>query len=372
MGKSEAGGEEGYFRVSLQAARAIAAGSSDPEVLAALVVQRRFAFGLRRELTAAGAKKIGAALGITRRRAGKKLDSLLALRTGPRGETATVYTAAEWNQLTGQSVGTMRRNAPVYVFPDDEGLDAYLPAELVPPYEARSFLAPICEQAPRLALDVVQLLLLAYAATSYGDFLGADPDAFAAHAWSTEGESAGFRLGCFGSDQGRHYWLVREDDLPAVAPEAVTWLAWAGKHEQRFQSALAYCLGRGLVQRAAIVSDQGGRLLYPLTLYGDPHRALLAPFGIKGFGARWQQQARAAGLSVAEQLADVQMRGQSPGLSVCVTTDPEPPRIKTVFAPGYLARTPDNLTGLELAARQCQKWQNAHFQAVQAVQAFPV
>ena len=349
----------GYFRVPIATAQAIATANPDPDLLAAWLVLRRFAYGTKRELTAAGAKKIAASLGMTRPRAGGLLRSLLAIRFGERGESAVMMTARDWNEATGQSVPAMRGNAPVYVTPNPGGDSAYLPDLLIPPGDTRSYLADLCELDAELGLDALRVVLHAHHNTSCGDFIGADPDTFACTRWVSEGVATGdSELGLIGSTKGRHYWLVMEADSNTATWPAIE-AATGGRtdsHVQRFWAGLSAVTRRGLLCRIAIVSDARGRLLYPLWVYGDSHRTRLEQLGIAGDLARkFHRVATRAGFEPASVLASEAMSGET-GVFVCATPTASAPIIRTVYVPTLVAPTPDNMAGMADVAELARKW----------------
>lgn len=350
----------GYFRVPIATAQAIATANPDPDLLAAWLVLRRFAYGRQRELTAAGAKKIAASLGMTRPRAGGLLRNLLAIRFGKRGESAVMMTAADWNETTGQSVPAMRGNAPVYVMPTLGGDSAYLSDLLIPPGDTRSYLAGLCDLDAELGLDALRVLLHAHHTTSCGDFIGADPDTFACTNWVSEGISAGgCELGLIGSTKGRHYWFVMEADSNEATWSAIE-AATGGRtdaHAERFWAGLSAVTRRGLLCRIAIVSDARRRLLYPLWVYGESHRTRIEQLGIAGDLARkFHRQATGAGFEPASDLAsDAMMNGET-GVFVCATPTANAPIIRTVYVPTLVAPTPDNMAGMDAVADLTRKW----------------
>jgi len=152
MSETPASNSARYFRAPLEIACAIKEAAGDPDALAAWLVMRRFTYGHKRELTCAGAKKVGAALGISRPRADRIIKSLLALRFGAKGDGIALATARDWNAATGHKVAPMKAMAPVYVSPEEGDEMAYLPDLLIPPGEARSPLADLCSLDPMLGL----------------------------------------------------------------------------------------------------------------------------------------------------------------------------------------------------------------------------
>lgn len=350
-----------YFRVPMAAAQAITSETGDPDALAAWLVLRRFAYGHQRELTCAGAKSIAGALGVTRQLAAPRLlRALLAVRYGERGADSVLMTAADWNAVTGHKVPAMKGNAPVYVLPDPMGENAYLPDLLIPPAGERSWFAGLCELEQGPALDAVRLLLTAYQLTSYADFFGADPDRFARDEWDLEGESRGYALGHIGTADGQHFWLARERDRSFTEWSAVEHLAGGRPDEStaRFWAAINKLCTVGLLFRAAVVSDQRGRLLYPLWVYGASHRARLAELGVNGdLATRFQRRANRAGLEAAEYMAfDASGEREHTGLFILATKTPSAPVLRTVYAPTLTAPTPDNLAGLARVAELESKW----------------
>jgi len=353
----------GYFRVSLPVAAALVDATEDPEILAAWLVLRRYAFGKQRELTAAGAQSIAAALSISRYRAGGILRRLLRLRYGER-ESAFIMSAADWNAATGHKVPPMRGNACVYVMPAPVGDCAYLPDLLIPSGGGPSWLAGLCEGDNAAAeLDALRLLLHLHAVISCADFIGADPGAFPWTKWSTDGDHEGFELGHAGEHRGRHYWLVAETDrnvMQWTTIKAVTG-GLTETHQARFWAALKLLMERGLLYRIAIVSDARGRLRYPLWVYGESHRARLQAQGICPDLARaFQRQASRARLDAPFELMSHVLSNDiegGSGLFLCATATPNPPIIRTVYAPTFIAPTPENMQGIQAVAALCRTWE---------------
>ncbi len=351
----------GYFRVPMTTMRAIVDANPDPDALAAWLILRRFAYGSRRELTSTGAKKIAGALSMTRPRAKKLILGLLAIRYGERGESAVLMTASDWNAATGHDVPITRGAAPVYVMPDPGGDYAYLPDLLIPPGDGvRCYLADLCEPHPVAGLDTLRLLIQVHAAVSCGDFLGADPGAFARTEWELDGTHSDFELGHIGVANGRHYWLAREADLPSTEWAAIEAVAGGREesHAERFWAALAIATERGLLFRIAIVSDPRGRLLYPLWAYGVSHRDRLADLGVMADLARcFHRKATSAGLDTAEELGFRAGTESGTGLFICATATAAQPTIRTVYAPTFIAPTRDNMAGMATVACLSHKWQ---------------
>lgn len=353
------GAGNGYFRLPLVTLREIAEATEDADALAAWMILRRFAYGHKRELTAAGAKKIGGSLGIGWRRAGGLLRDLLAIRYGQRGEEAVLVPAGEWNAAHGHKVPEMKVNAPVYVMPDPGGMCAYLPDLLVPAGNgARCSLAGLCDLDAETALDALRLLVHAHAVTSCGDFIGADPMAFCRREWELQGSDGEFELGHIGQAGRRHYWLTREADADSGSWEAIE-AATGGReepHAERFWRALRELCRQGLLYRIAIVSDARDRLRYPLWIFGDSHRGRMESLGIVGLAPALHREATRAGCEEAEALAAmVVMEGDDSGLFIAASDTAAPPIIRTVYVPTLLAPTPDNVAGLDAVARLCGK-----------------
>lgn len=367
--------KDGYFRVPLDTAHAIVRVDPDPELLVAWLVLRCYAFGNARELTAAGAKKIATALGISRPRAGKLLQRLLALRYGKRGAQAVIMTAADWNDTTGPSVPLRRGPGPVYVMPDPGGEQAYLPMLLIPGGDARSPLADLCDlDNPILGLDSLNALLLAYHATSLQDFCGADPELFASYDdWKLAGDvvagDGDFELGYMGLHRGRHYWLASRQGENESETSNVSWPVVeavtggrTAEHGQRFWRAIEILEGQGLLHSVAVVLDARGRLLYPLWFYGEPTRDRMKNLGIvPDLARKFQRQAEAAGMCQVNGLAAQGMNcskdhGFGTGLFVCATPTMAQPTIRTIYSPMFAAATPDNMKGFEHVANLIRRW----------------
>lgn len=349
----------GYFRVPTAIAFGIAEHSGDPDVLAAWLVLRRFAFGNCRELTAAGAKKLATSLGITRPRAQKHLESLLAMRLGDQGQIPVLMTARDWNLLKGHSVPTVRANAPVYVCPNGSESFAYLPDLLVPPGDARSCLAALCDLDAGDGLDAMRLLLLAYSCVSYGDHIGCDPEQFAHSDWISDGGNSEFPLGYLGCHEGENYWAVAQGawnaNMNAVG------IVTGGKsetHLARFWRAVDTLCAKGLLFRLAVANDSRGRLLYPLWVFGEGNRSRLSDINMvcdlaRAFGNR----AERAGFGLTGELVQIaRLDEQATGVFVCAAKSNSLPIVRTIFAPLFAAPTPDNREGLKLAAEKSRQW----------------
>lgn len=358
--------KSGYFRASLGVGNALAEANPSVDLLAAWLVLRRHAFGPKRQYTAAGAKRIASALGITRYRAAGLLRELLALCYGARGEQAFIVPAKQWNADNSEKVPPRRGNADVYVMPEFDGIAAYLPDALMPPGDTRSWLADVCDAPdPQTGLDAMRLLLYAYAVTSCGDYLGADPTAFAFVEWLADGDRVAgdyeFQLGRFGSHGEHHYWLVAPSDKDSALWPAIE-AATGGRtetHAHRFWVALRLLTATGLLYRAAIVTDARGRLLYPLWVFGASHRESLAAIGIRGdLASGFHRKARKAGFDNCEDLrmAAVSMEGDATDIFVCATASVQTPIIRTVFVPTLIAPTPQNMAGLATVARRAEQW----------------
>jgi len=347
-----------YFRAPIETARAIKEETGDPDALAAWLVMRRFNYGHKRELTCAGAKKVAAALGISRPRATRIIESLLSMRFGEKGEGIALTTADDWNTATDYKVPRMKGNAPVYVTPDTGTALAYLPDLLIPHGEARSPLARLCELDAALGLDCLHLLLLAYHAVSCADYVGAAPGLFASEAWTLDADETGDNfLGHLGVDQGVHYWLAAPAGKRAASWSAIELLTGASTEEcsRRYWLALETLLAQGHLFRVAIVSDARDRLHYPLHVFGEGHRSRLAEVGVMGVSRELAKRAQCAGIDMAE--ARFESDGSIlPDVYTVATRSESPPVLRTVYVPTLTAPTPENLAGLERVATLCAAW----------------
>ena len=359
MSETKADNGARYFRAPLETARGIKEQTGDPDCLAAWLVMRRFTFGHKRELTCAGAKKVGSALGISRPRADRLIKSLLALRFGDAGEGIALATADDWRQATGHKIAPMKGHAPVYVSPETGAEFAYLPDLLIPQGDARSPLAELCELDPALGLDALHLLLLAHHAVNCADYMGACPRLFAYEDWTMDADAWGFDwLGHLGDAARTHYWLVAATGRASCTIRGMESLVGEVSEESggRYWKALDVLRARGFLCRIAIVSDARDRLLYPLHVYGESHQRRLEAIGIPGsIATRLAREADREGQGFNDARFETD-GSKVPDLFVVATRSEAPPRVRTVYAPTLIAPTPENVAGLDAVARLSAVW----------------
>lgn len=158
----------GYFKVSMDAARAIVEANDGPELLAGYVTVCCFAYGNGRTKTRAGAKAIRERCGFTDYRSKRVRDELRALRFGERGERGLLTP-------TGGKVG----DAAVCEIDQWDGVDAYVPSILLDQHPEHGGPLPrllASETLPRATIrDALFLLLYTYSCTDYAEWFGCPP-----------------------------------------------------------------------------------------------------------------------------------------------------------------------------------------------------
>lgn len=331
----------GYFKVSMDAARAIVEATDGPELLAGYITVCGYAFGSNRGSTAAGAKAIRQTLGCTDHRSKRIMADLRSLRFGERGELGLLTT-------TRRRVG----NAAVHNIEPWEGEYAYLPALLIgrhPEHGASLAKALASEKHDAATIrDALLLLLHVYARTDYGEWFGCPPDAMAYQHWKRDGYAGDdFELGLQGMVGTLSLWLVGKPDDWTVPKTVIA--ALFGQADDaataRFWAAL-WCL-RDLRQVVDVVSVQTGGRAYPLWVYSVAYRDSLRLMGITpDIGKEAQLAACDSGLdpdnNVIRYAIDELDRDGS-GLFYCVGANPT---VRTVIVPRLHAPTPVNMDGL--------------------------
>lgn len=345
----------GYFKVPLAAARAIVDASETPDLLAAYLVLRRFAFppsraeAAPRNLTAAGAKAIRLATGVTDFRSKRLMDDLRSLRFGDRGQHGLI-------EPTGRNKG----NAPLYKLPAWDGPDAYLPALLLDAHPTQGTAVHRIldsEATPEVQRDALYLLLHLYATTDYAGWMGAPHDLFAYQAWERDGARGemDFELGYAGQAGPLKVWLVAlpKDDEWTMPYRLVENLFGSATDEnkERFWPALWLLLNSGLVCKVAVVAN--GRETYPLWAFGPSFRDALAERGIHGdLAAQIQLLACQVGFDPDNYLireATGEDRGSGgTGLFFCIGNNPV---VRTLLVPRLHAPTAVNNDGLDEVAK---------------------
>ena len=341
----------GYFRVPLGAAHQLVAESDGPELLAGYITLCSYAYPRTREFTAAGAKSIKKATGVTQWRSLRIMDELRALRFGTNGDKFFI-----------EPTGAKKKNADEYRLHDWGEPHAYVPQLMVDAGLSRFLDAG--EGDVLLRRDALLALLCLYANTDYADYMGAPIDRFPYQVWDTAGErrDGEFELGMVES-VGRHQvWLVGPPDSPEgstwTCPSSVTMQMFGAEgpeYTARMWSGLWFLLNTGLVCKVAIVEHDHGR--YPLWYFNGRLRESLAQqFGISTDLARHFQNLASRGQldadnQVVRDAVDTS-GGDGTGLFFCVRAGQKVPfRVYTVLAPMWHAPTPQNLDGLEEVAR---------------------
>lgn len=345
----------GYFKVPLSAARFIVEQSDTPDLLAAYMVLRRYAFPPKRDgsaprnLTAAGAKAVRLATGVTDFRSKRLMDDLRALRSSERGELGLIET-------TGRSKG----NAPVYKLPAWDGPEAYVPALLLDSHPTHGTAVRRildCAATPEVQRDALYMLLHLYARTDYAGWMGAPHDLFAYQAWEREGASGemDFELGYVGQQGPLHVWLValpKHDEW--TVPQRLFQSLFGVTDDltkARFWPALWLLINSGLVCKVAVVAN--GRETYPLWAFGKSFREALAERGIHGdLAAHVQSLANQVGFDADNYLireATIEDReAEGTGLFFCIGKDPV---VRTLLVPRLHAPTAVNNDGLDEVAK---------------------
>lgn len=342
----------GYFKVSLNAAKAIVAESDGPHTLAGYITLCGYAFGSERDITAAGAKAIMQTLGCSDFRSKKILNELRAMRFGERGEQGLIST-------TKRTVG----NAKVHAIESWEGEYGYLPSILLDrSVEGKSPLSRLLEvedynsQSQR---DALLLLIYVYANTDYAEWFGCPPDLMAYQTWRTEGTvgELDHELGHMGDIGDYSVWLIanpEEEREGWFAPKRVISSLFGADEELAnglFWKAL-FCLKDSnlLVE---VLSIQSGKWKYPLWVFSPSYREhLSAQFGEVGDMARHcHRWASSAGLDPDNYVIIEAMEREGgrfgTGMYFCVGANPKP---FLVLAPRLHAPTPVNLDGIRAAA----------------------
>lgn len=362
----------GYFRVPLEAAKALSGDTDDADLLAAYMTLWRFAYGAgpQRDRTAAGARAIRKALGCTDYRSKRLLRDLAALRYGPTGEQGLVVPMVDWNEAHNTSYPAIKGNADLYMLPPWGRDHAYLPSLLMDEYApGTSPISRLCaaDAEPSQRRDALLVLLHVYSAVDYGDCMGAPPDAFASGAWTHEGStdvaSMDFELGHLGSHAGLHFWLVRETDRDRLVARCDAQAILGGEEDEaweRLWTATYFLEREGFLCRVAVV--RRGRDSYPLWVYSPAYREVLAAMGLNaGLAAEFHRIASDADLDADNYLiraaTDPDREREGTGLFICATTTKRAPVIQTVFAPRLHAATPTNLDGLQDIARRTAEWE---------------
>lgn len=358
----------GYFRVSMGAARAIAEASDGPDLLAAYIVLAAFAFGEKREQTAAGAQAIRKALGCSDYHSKALLAELLEF---PQGKGA--------GQVVLAPSGRRKANAAIYQLPTWEGDQAYPPALLVDTQQRHAIgLQALLDlrQPPRVIADALLLLLHAYAVVDYAGWCGCPPGAMPWYEWRREGTAYDdFPLGFQGEMGGQDLWLVAGDEGAewSVDPQLVDCLYGPQAAAERLWQAWECLLQCGLLVR--VVSVQVGRWTYPLWIASPELRERLNRDHdiVTDLGRRVHTAACRTGWDPDAVTMNFAMSLSAPagsGLFFCLGHDPV---VRSLVMPRLHAPTPVNLDGLKHLADitdaraqevdGCRWWESVHQEA---------
>lgn len=331
---------QGYFRVSMDAARAIVHESDDPNLLAAYVTVCGYAYGKDRRITAAGAKAIQQGAGTTDYRSKLLLADMMALCFGDRTllKPTPLYEG----------------NALIRYIEQWDGADAYLPSLLIKKTgDKPSMLANLAGAHrfdPEVRRDALLLLLHAYAVVSYGEWFGCPPEELAYQEFRLEGEVADFTLGHHGDMGGVNLWLAGAMDAWRAWPRVIKSL-FGEEGEERFWPALWCLRDLGLLVTVVSVQVHDGRA-YPLWVGNPGYREALGGNGVVANLAMLIHNAAAAtgydpdSRVMRYAIEDLDRQGSD--LYFCVSK--KKPIVRGVLVPRFHAPTPVNLDGLKEAA----------------------
>ncbi len=337
----------GYFKVPMAAARAIVGVSEGPSLLAAYITSRKYAYGTKKDVTAAGARSIRLSTGCTDHRSKKLLRELLSFQED-HSSSSGLLELAGWKKL----------NATAYRLPPWEGEHAYLPALFLErhPEHGSPLLRVLSADEPGSVIrDALFLALHVYASVDYAEWFGCPPDTMVSMTWDQSGVAGDdFELGYQGHVGDLPLWLVAESQdatwqVPAkvvsqlFGPDPTTgqarfWAAWR-------------CL---LATRSVVpvISVQTRGRVYPLWIYSPAYRDYLSREHeiVPDLGRETQLAACSTGHDPDNRViryAVDEMNGTGSGLFYCVGKDPI---VRTVIVPRLHAPTANNLDGLTEAA----------------------
>ena len=342
-----------YFRVQMDAARAIVDSSEGPELLAGYIVMNRFAMPPKYGFTAAGARVIRDSAGISDCRAKLVLRNLLALRFGERGERFLI-----------EDTGKMMRNARKYEIGQWGGLVSYLPDLMVQGDPTPLSRLVRADAAPEVRRDAMLMLLHIHAAVDYAEWLGVDPAEFIYKKWALEG-FAGMgddevELGHAGEEGGLHYWLAREEpEGPRFTLTRNAERIYGSDNMDRFWAAHDLLRVQGLLCCVAVVCTGGTS--YPLWVFSPAYREALERTGVRADLARLIQNAASrTGIDpdnrVIATATGPDRENYGTEVFFVVTKTGKAPTIRTIYAPLFHAPTPLNLAGLAEMAERTKEW----------------
>jgi hypothetical protein len=344
-----------YFKVPMAAATAIAEASCDVDLMAGYAVLCRFATPKEYTRTAAGAKAIRKALGLSDYMSKQVLTDLLALRFGGRGERFLI-----------EPTGFMVKNAREYAFGRWDGMVSYLPDLLVQGAPAPLARIAGAHAAPEVRRDALLLFFHVCANVDYARWFGVDPESFVYCRWSREGTGSAdgidLDLGHYGEVDGLDFWLMRDaGDGLQLGKRNVAAVLFGGDDAgvKRFQAAFTLLLEQGMLCRVAIV--EAGGSTYPLWVFSDAYREGLRRCGITAdLGHSTYNAADRAGLDPNHLIVTAAFssgrEAKGTGLFFVVTKRGELPTVRTVFAPTVHAPSPMNLEGLREVDIRTREW----------------
>lgn len=344
-----------YFKVPMAAATAIAEASDDVNLLAGYAVLCRFAIPKEYTRTAAGAKAIRKALGLSDYMSKQVLSDLLVLRSGARGERFFI-------QPTGFMVG----NAREYGLGQWDGAMSYLPDLLIQGSPAPLARIVGAQAAPEVRRDALLLFFHVCANVDYARWFGVDPESFVYRGWSREGTGSAdgidLDLGHYGHVDGLDFWLMRDAGVGLQLGKRNVAAALFGAGDagvNRFQAAFTLLLERGMLCRVAIV--EAGGTTYPLWVFSEAYREGLRRNNITSdLGHSTYNAADRAGLDPNHLIVSAAISGnreaRGTGLFFVVTKRGELPTVRTVYAPTVHAPTPMNMEGLREVDARTREW----------------
>lgn len=337
----------GYFKVSMSAAKAIASASEGPDLLAGYMTLASYAYGPKREHTAAGAKAIRLTTGCSDFRSKKVLKRLLSFGADH-----------ELPQGLISATGRKKANADEYRIEHWGDEFAYLPSLLTdrhPDFGSHLARLLLMDEPESVTRDALIVLLHVYASTDYAEWFGCPPDTMPYRDWELSGTAGqDFELGYQGDVGALQLWLVSEKDEDAwrVPRQVVASLLGSDSEENivRFWRAWDCLIQAGSL--VTVVSVQSGGRAYPLWVYSRGYRqSLVEHHGIVAdLGREAQLAACASGLdpdNLVIRYALDDLGGSGSGLFYCFGKSP---KVRTIVAPRLHAPTPLNLDGLKEAA----------------------
>lgn len=344
-------GKSGYFKVSMDAAIAIARATNSAELLAAYIVLCRHAFDGRgknksnRGHTAAGARSLRDCLGLTDYRSKRVLAQLRGEGFGPEGSGALFEPA-------GFDIG----NAPAYVIRPWGERFAYLPSIFCDKSAGND--APISKLLDGDSPDPLLFLLYAYEKAVYGDWFGCPPNSAVHQKWKASGEAfAGdhdLDLGHQGREAGFDFWLSEEptDSAWYVSKEAGELFE---EDASRVVGAVEALLSKTALVRVAYCHGQPS---YPLWVFSPGYRDSLAELGINAELAKLAQRSANRNYIDADNRLISEASGlagtSGTGLFYSVSKAGKGAQVYTLVTPRLHAPTPRNMDELEEARRVTQ------------------